>query len=475
MKRSAAWFCLCYALSLLPQAQAQGLQSCKRDYSALRQPSYTQTEDIQAGSVLYLSPTYLEALDTGRFGSDSAGIMIYEYVRPASRQEIRSGKVEDHPREIVAEDGNIYFPRKVAPDVHFFWPLPSFRGDYMPHWEDPDLVLPPGLSPLDVSLYREAPLEVIQVSPFYLLLKSGGKQIVFYRGYPRMETVFLSEQARTALASKRSLAEALKGKRLLVDPKMNVSRSDDAQREQSLPQDAFEVLISGVRVTPLHVHLGYGPGEQDTLRAGKESAFELYDPACIQSLRKEMSHEARTQAEAQEEALQALLKAGRPEGDSLLAALLFPRFQRVSQAQGPDLYEYLPLSLPEDSLGAWIEARLDSEGACYLRSRLVSPKGLYHTRLILYAGADSLYSNRVPTLDPRNQRKTEEDRVVEEVGFSDPEDEKLISFIFSQLNKPLRVRLSAGGSYYQEFELSPWQKRQIRDAWLLSRFLRRQD
>jgi hypothetical protein len=63
--------------------------------------------------------------------------------------------------------------------------------------------------------------------------------------------------------------------------------------------------------------------------------------------------------------------------------------------------------------------------------------------------------------------------VTEEVRFDAPEDYQILEAIARQYQTPVRVRLTAGGHFYQDFELSQAARQAIRDTWLASNLLKK--
>ncbi|TAE47842.1 MAG: hypothetical protein EAZ89_16795 [Bacteroidetes bacterium] len=428
-----------------------------------------------SGTKVYFRPEYLRMLALNAFDNKPSGLLEYQYVRPASRQEIKSGEVADHPKEIVGEDGNIYVSLPAPSSAHFFIANAAFKGKYDPYWEDPDLVIPVGLEPIDVAPISDQAMRVLSVRPNHVLLETAeGKQIVFFRGYPPIEAVFFSEKAWKQLQQKQEYAAALTGRSFWISENGEQafrSPSRDAVR-MGMPKDAREILVSGSRSSAEGVALALGADGRDSLRISEASLFLLYDAGCVSQLRQNYRQEVAREVVSDDPLLSKASVGEVSVSDPALRRALEKRFRIETGPEGAR-YIYLPEPEANPARDTYLRAEVDGNGNVSLTSHLASEKGLYHTRIILYTGKDSLFSSRIPTLDPRNQRGYFEGWMVEEIHFTDRQDAELVQAIARHSGGPLRVRFTAGGSFYREILLPTAFCEQIRDAWLLSQSLKK--
>lgn len=471
--KTFSYLTICLAAFPLQPLVSQDWSDCIRDYSRLQSSIVTTKEDIHVGATVYLSAAYLESYRQGEFGRVPSELIEHVYVRPASRQELRNRQVADSPYELVGADGNIYARRHAPGEAHFFRPNEAFAGDFAPHWEDPDMVLPLGLTMTDPSRYAGQPMRIHRREPAYLVLDVLGERVVFYPGHPEEEMVFETETHRTAMAEKQALAGALVGQTLLLRKKQQTFRSVNAAAI-SEPPISFQVRT--VETLPDRVVVSGQSSAFQTLVLNAESDWEILDPDCVSRHQIAYRQQIREAAQADEDRLNANMRARSFTSATRewLAATLHKRFELQQNLFGQP--EYLHQFLPEEHQHqySYLRAALEESGRISLVSHFASAKGLYHTRVIVYVGQDSMISSRVPTLDERNRRAYLKGQVIEEVAFGAESDLRILETIARHCDEPIRVRFTAGGSYYQDTVLDPVYAAAIRDAWMYRRLLQDQ-
>ena len=68
----------------------------------------TTFAEVEEGENVFLRKEYLEAVQRGIFDQQSSSTVHYEFLRPATRKELKTGEVKDFVREKVGKDGNVY-------------------------------------------------------------------------------------------------------------------------------------------------------------------------------------------------------------------------------------------------------------------------------------------------------------------------------------------------------------------------------
>ena len=109
-----------FLVLFVPYLSAQSDQKCRRDFDLLKTPISEQANEFFPGSTFFLKKSYLEDLASGAFETKLSGLKHYEYLRPASRKELRQMEVEDSQIEKVFSDGNVYNLTSTSPSFHFF-------------------------------------------------------------------------------------------------------------------------------------------------------------------------------------------------------------------------------------------------------------------------------------------------------------------------------------------------------------------
>lgn len=454
----------------------QHIEPCRVDYSPLQKVISMSEEDMQVGTYVYLSRSYLRDLALEMFKQIPSGQIYYAYVRPASKQELKDQAIEGSLREVIGKDGNVYVRSVPQPTFHFFRPNAAFEGVYQPHWEDPDQVIPLGLEPVDITLYADVPLFIRQRTDDYVLLESGANALVFYIGFPNLDYLFETESRREEVIAKQSVSESFIDRTYLM--RQNPLAPFRSANEATAPSELFaqnqltEISFTAARAYDNLVCLEYGDRGIDSLLISDTTRFELYEPGCVAALRANYREEIALQAEEEDTKLAKALRSSRSwRKDSELAKTLSRRFWVDEQGV------YHHLLLPVEPREAFLSARLHADGDLWLQSHYASPEGLYHTRLVIYVGnrRDSSMTSRISTTDGRHKRYYDGDWVVEEISFTDDADADYLATIAQNAHRNIRVRYKAGGIYFADHVLADIYKRQIRDCWMLSEMLKAQD
>lgn len=459
---------------------AQSPNSCYRPFEILKAQSTTSPEELVPGAIIYLSQTYLHHLSTGKYSREASGLQHYEYIRPGTREEIRSGLDEiAAENEILGPDGNIYREALTAPGTHFFKPKKGFHGDYEPIWEDPFLRIPPGLTPVDVRYSEGVPLQVLEFQPSFLRLRVEEEEWVFFTGYPEIPTVFDSEQVRKSLAQKQVQANALIGTEFLVEinkPIQFLSSLQEEEPARGQPMRRMEIIIREAIVRQDQVLLGFGDPIQ-YLVLDAEADADFYDLTCIrESILSHLLSNPSALAEADRRLTDIMLRDVPVEQwsqDQTLVMALSTRFrlQRDDRLEH-GWYEHALLMQDDLDKETYLTARLRDDGACYLQSHYASTRGLYHTRVELESRVGTLISSRVPTMDDRSNRTKNGSWTIETIMFTSDNDRRLLQELVDEPDRSILVRYVAGGSYFEEKELTPTYRQIIRDMYLMSELVR---
>ncbi|MEL6697884.1 MAG: hypothetical protein AAFP89_16700 [Bacteroidota bacterium] len=466
-------------IGLMGISHAQDLDSCKWNISHLHTPlSVEEEEEIAVGQTLYLSQAYLHHLENSKYQTIPTGIIHYVYVRPASRKERKTRKVEGSHREVVGIDGNIYVPKIPISQQHFFQVTAAFEGDYHPFWEDPDLIIPIGLTPVDIRPYANEVFHIQEKTDTYLVLAVEGKTLVFYIGFPPIPDVFDSEILRQALNEKQASADQLIGKEWLAYLSFPpIYRSAIAE---TAPSSLF--MTEGVQTYQIFHTQAQKEGvtfwvDSQQKASLADSILTLYDKGCVQGFKNQYIDNVSSALESENIRLSHILKTSTQDEDWIqspwVRRTLFKRFwQRMDTTYG---IEYKNVLIPEvEDEYVHLSARVTEDGKAWLKSHFYSAKGLIHTRVVLFEKGrrDSLESQRISTKDPRNTRTYTRKWVIEEINFDDAADQVLLERIARNPEKPFYVRFTAGGSFFRDAPLPLIFKEQIRDAWMLSKILK---
>ncbi len=450
----------------------QSIDDCKLVYGELKEVVNMSADDMQVGTYVYLSASYLRDLAQGKFKQVPSGLIYYDYVRPASKEELKTNTIEGSTREVIGRDHNVYVRSVPQAAFHFFQPNAAFEGTYKPHWEDPDQVIPLGLEPLDITPFADIPFYIRQRHDEYLLLESGSSLIVFYVGFPKLEDIFETGELYEKVQAKQRRAESLLGQPFYL--REAATAPFRSGNQATAPSDLFgvqklkSIVLSSAKAYDDQVCWELASIMEDSLILSDTSSFELFTPGCIQDLQEAYRDGLLEDAAIENEIIdQALRKDKEWRENPELAHILSRRFW----IDGNGYYHYL--LTPQEPREAFLGAQLHADGSIWLKSHFASPEGLYHTRAIVYIGnrRDSLVTERVSTTDTRHHRYYDGDWVVEEINFTKKNDLSIIKRLALQAHRPIRVRYKAGGMYYADSQLSEVYKQQIRDAWMLGELL----
>ncbi|MEZ4772664.1 MAG: hypothetical protein R3D00_05720 [Bacteroidia bacterium] len=463
--------------------EAQEFSECERDYSLLQETTQPSTDEIQVGAEIYLSRTYLQAVEEGYFDRSPSGMKHWIYVRPASRKELKEPEVAEGMIEKVATDGNIYTPDRTPSSVHFFQPNSNFEGDYTPVWEDPFMQIPMGLEPVNVLPLSNRLFTITQKAPNYIVVTIGGKELVFYPGFPRTEDVFDTQRVLDKLSEKQNLAAAaLLGKNFRVahSPNLNYRTRPGGLNHSFDPSvDNIDFTVKDVIANRNEVLLAYQKATEVLyLVIDKDSDFKLYEMDCISVAQRERTVVIPMKQDDISVTLNSIVKKEDFVGEILknesLVAGLYDRFRLQEDGlRGEGSYTYIFHEMDEEATTPCIKADLDEKGELFLSSTFSSEKGLYHTRVEIHiADQQPLISSRIPTLDKRSVRYQKKGVLVEKIRFPVGGDQGIIEAIAQNPEKAVTVRFIAGGSFFQDIELDQTYKEEIRDAFLFSQVLK---
>lgn len=475
------------ASMILPSpGSAQPFSNCQGDYSLLQATQTTSFGDLEEGEQIFLRPEYLEAVQQGIFAQQKSSMVHYAFLRPATRKELKAGKVKDFVREKVGKDGNVYIAKESDPSVHLFRTNGAFDGEYMGSWNDPFFLLPLGIEPVSPAELATQSLTLLEKHSQYLVLSGGADTYVFYVGYPEIEFVFLDEDQHLALEDKQQLAQALIGQSFLLEnhPSLRFRSSPEAAATPAqLNRTSLTVLVKDVVVSHDQVLLVSEENGTNMVILDEASNFVMYDMSCIQQIRRDLLQRALVGQEAVQmnqrlDRLAQQVNRGLDQATDWQAAEISERFFPLltGKPAGPQ-YEYLLLPSPaERQLDPYLTTQVNQNGAYWLHSHFASQQGLYHTRVYFYfENGDSLLSSRVSSLSQDHERTYQGDWVIEDIQFKTATDQEIVRRIALAGDQAIRVRFSAGGTYFQEMILPQADQQAIRDGWLFAKWLQQQE
>ncbi|MEZ4827863.1 MAG: hypothetical protein R3C61_16490 [Bacteroidia bacterium] len=483
--KSTIFLSLLFFIAVLPMP-AQVSRDCERDYSPLRTTAQPTPEEIQAGAEVYLSRAYLQAVEEGYFDRSPSGMQHWVYVRPASRKELKESPIPANIPEKVAKDGNIYTLSRTPSSIHFFQPTANFEGDFSPEWADPVMRIPLGLEPVNVITLANRRFTITQKTNTYIVVNTGGKELVFFPGFPHTEDVFDTPRVLEQLSEKQNMAAAaMLGKhfRVMHSPNLNYRTRPGGLNHSFDPSvDKIDFVVKDVIANRNEVLLAYQKDNEVLfLVIDKDSDFRLFEMDCISlaqrerntntpnvpALTKETINQQLNLISANENIAETILR------DEALIASLYSRFQlRPNGLRGENTYTYFQAHEEED-ISPCIKVNLDEKGNLFLQSVYSSEKGLYHTRVEIHIpGQEPLPSVRIPTLDKRSLRYQSKGLLVEKIRFPEGGDQGIIEAIARHCDQEITLRFVAGGSFFQDVKLEQAFKEEIRDAFLFSCILK---
>ncbi|MDX2245404.1 MAG: hypothetical protein SF052_01405 [Bacteroidia bacterium] len=483
MKTKSTFLLSLLLMATAATAPAQEFPDCERDYSLLQESTQPSPNEIREGAEVYLSRTYLQAVEEGYFDRSPSGLQHWIYVRPASRKELKEPEIPEGVIEKIAKDGNVYTPSRTPSSVHFFQPNDNFEGDYTPDWKDPVMVLPLGLEPVNVLSLNNRLFTIQEKNKDYIRVAVSGKELVFYTGFPAHEDVFDTQRVLDQLSEKQNIAAAaLLGKNFRVTHSPNLyyrTRPGGLNHSFDPSFEMIDFTVKDVITNRDEVLLAYQKtNEVLYLVIDKDSDFKLFEMDCISLAQRERTVVNTLPAETVNFKLNELVKKENPADEILknegLTAGLYSRFKLQEDGlRGEGSYKYILHNLDEEDTAPCLWANLDEKGEVYLSSQYSSEKGLYHTRIELYIGTrEPIISSRIPTLDPRSMRYNKKGLIIEKIRFPLGGDQGIIQAIAQNYDQPIKVRFVAGGSYFQDVELSLVYKEEIRDVYLLSQLIK---
>jgi len=460
--------------------QAQHIEDCQVDYSKLKKSAFLELANVGPDKVLYLSANYVRGLREGKPTYEAAKMMFYEYVRPASKKEIKTGEIENETRELIGLDNNIYAPQISSQAQHFFIANEAFKGSYRPSVLEDQLVVPMGLEPFDVIPFAEEKFWVVERKTDYLLLEIRDQQIVYYIDFPKMEKVFESQAVRDHLEMKREEAKRLEGDSWLI--KHNDLPQYRSQSELYAPREIFHLsplLELDFQTAQIFQDRVVFPTNEDSLRIDHNSDFLILDKNCVLGQQNSYAESLMETFDTENIRLNKILKDQPVEDwaeEPWVMAALMKRFWLLPSKRIKSRYQYVLLG-GGLSFETFLHARLDVEGKAWLASHYASTEGLYHRTIRIYKGNSSLYqeSERISTRDRRSKRTYEEEWIVEEIDFDGEGDLDLVELIAKNVDRKITIRYYAGGKYFKDVELAAFYKEQIRDVYMLSQIIKRHE
>lgn len=455
----------------------QDISACLVDLTSLWGELIPETGNIQPGQEVYLNQRYLMRLEQGYYQAPSGEIRCYEYVRPASRKELRKGRIQGSREEVIASDGNIYAPRLISSEVHFFTPSDLFDGQYQGEWDEKVLQLPLGLKPAQVGRLIGLPFRVVKRTSEWLLLDERGTPYVFYLGGPSLKEVFDTQNLQQQLESRQKEARSWIGRSLMVVTPEDTLPDRLGRKNAWLWADDYAVAPSIEQVvkvdregTTLRMKNRPFP-----IRIDSNQQWLLYDAGCVHQAREAYLDSLLLVIAKQEFQLEQFVALD-PQvwlTNQDLKRHLSGRFGPRRWDEAPRVYQHL--GFPQYEATSCLYAEVSPAGELTLVSRFVSDSGLYHTDLMVQIGEDTLRSSRVPTYDPLSTRQYREGQIIEEVRFTSPTDQDIIAAVAQAGNAPVRITCITAGSFRAEVELPQVYRSIIRDAWLYAQLLQAEE
>lgn len=450
---------------------------CDLSISLFQQASVTLPEELKPGAVVYISNAYLKSLEAGVYARQSSSMRHYDYLRPGTREELRDGLNEAGCETcVLGPDGNVYRLTPTAPGTHFFKPKSGFHGEYEPQWRDPHLVIPTGMDPVDVRGAEGKPFRVLEFQPSFLRIRSLEEEWVFFTGYPNLAEVFETEGVRAKLAEKTRQAKTWIGKEVLVE-RQGTLHVRPGLLAASQPFDEqirhLEITIEEVEVEGQEVLMGFGLPRQYVV-IGPETQATFKELACVREQFRQffLSHtDPIIEQQLTDLMLNEVPVATWSRNQELVEAL-----QNRFRLQQDDRlehtwYEHALLMRSDLYRETFLTAKLRNDGLCFVQSHFSSQQGLFHTRIELMEGAPPVTSSRISTIDPRSRRRKIGDWTLETIEFDQESDRRLLLALADEPHKPLTIRYSAGGSFFQEVPLPVSYRQIIRDAYLMAQWI----
>lgn len=461
------------------QNHAQDIKACRIDYRPVQQALKPQSFQLAKGDLLSLSAQYLADVRSGRFSKKPSGMSHYVYLRPGSRKEIKDEMV-DHRFERLSPTGDIFGIQTTAPSDHFFRPDENFEGDYNPVWQDPVMIVPLGLNPIDITAYADQQFKVVEALFNYILLESDGDYLVFYPGYPETYEVFDNQEMQVMLRERQTWAESYVGKRLLIrnSPELRYRLSPHG-KDLRLPvsRNELEIYVNSYYLDRQQLLFEYGMDEPLYLVIDKHANFEMYDAQCLERREEAIFAKQREEDLVAEQRFAQVMEADFPimalMEDEWLQDRLIERFQLSDALYHKTLtYDYVGPGTQQMDLAPAIKVKVLENGDLIMRSIYVSEDGLYHTKVELRLDGQTLISERVSTLDTRSTRRNVQGQTLEIIDYIPGGDHGMLKTIAHNVGRPIVIRYVAGGSFWQEVSLGEAYKAAIRDAWLFSKLLK---
>lgn len=273
---------------------AQAEDSCRLEYDFLWEDASPQTNEISVGTKLQLSAAFLNytqdqtmlqaTIDKpmvntnhnteNRFQTQT--FYTYQYLRPASRRELKLMLVEGDSLEVVREDSNVYAPEIWKTKAIFFEAADQSLNDYQAKFVDGRLILPSDLKAANIDPTRHKILEITEKHENYWLIEVVGGSWIFYPHAYDVSTVFDIPQNNIALDAKKEAGQQLVGKTLV-----HIS-------ENAVTNWEIQSVIPTYTAAKLTLASIDEQAETPTmtLELAPDMPFEIYDPACLEAAKK---------------------------------------------------------------------------------------------------------------------------------------------------------------------------------------------
>ena len=431
--RACSWCFFLWWAACVNGLPAQDLSVCEIDLGPLKAAIHTDFSQARPGDVFYLDPAYLPQPDRQP---------VFEAQRP-------------YRQATGGEMPLLYQPNKY------------FRGDFTPLETLPRLILPIGLTPLDVSAYEDVPFVLLGKEAHYLLFECQGRQVVAYADTMLPTHLFYSAAGRRALAEKRTYAHSLLGLEVQIPDNPGAARRFN------------DLELASCHVARDYVTFSYWAGEAGYFYVDAETRFHMYEKACVIQQNALAPPAAAGLSEEAEKQLNEIVREKNPvkrmQENPALMALLVDQFEiaRDSYA-GITWYLHKGLTPEQISKTSFVRANLNSNGILYLQSNCFSPEGMGHTMVEVSSGAEKTRSAAVAADDSRNLRVESEAGIEEQIHFTKGDDRDVIHFIAYHVENPITLTFLNEAGQAQSSLMPPAHKRAIRDTFVLYLLIRKE-
>lgn len=437
---------------------AQDLTPCEIDLLLLKTPIRTDFSRAEPGKVYYLSPDFVQSHDqVDLFGSVAA---YYEYLRPATRRELRQDTIKAVTIARILNDGNVYKQVSIEQTTGFFQANKHFQGNFHPLEREPKLLLPKGLVPFDVLAHRDDPFVLRELQDAYWLFDCQGQRVVVYATADQLAGIFQSDEARNLLKRKKTYARSLIG----LEVRLSYTRTAGPR--------FIDLELADCRVTDDYVIFSYWAGDAGYLFLNGDTRFFFYEKACAKERDTEqitptasLSENARSQLN---EVIRQKNPAKRMQENPVLLKLLMDQFELAKDNYaGITWYLHKGLTPDQTSKSSFLRANLNSNGILYLQSNYFSATGMGHTTVAVSSMGEETKTVAVPTSESRNMRVESEEGIEEQIHFTKGDDQDVIAFIAHHVADPIQLTFINETGQEESLPLSENHKQAIRDVYVL--------